>query len=77
MLEKIYSAAHLRRELIVWGVCFVVSFIYNLAIIAKYAAPWHEIFTSLGNVLVKSLLIYGLILLLRIAWYILGYLKHK
>lgn len=77
MWSKIFSPALCRRELSIWVVCLLLSFVVNLAIIAKYAAPWQEIFTSLGRVVVESLLIYGLVLLLRIAWRIIGYLKQK
>ncbi len=77
MWSKILSPLKIRVEIIIWLICFAVSFIYSLSFIAKYAAPWQEIFTSLGSVVVESLLIYGLVLLLRIAWCIVGYLKQK
>lgn len=77
MWSKIFPPAVCRRELSIWAVCLLLSFVINLAMIAKYAAPWQEIFTSLGGVVVESLLIYGLIFLLRIAWRIICYLKQK
>lgn len=77
MLDKIFTPAVCRRELSIFGVCLLLSFIINVVIVVKYAAPWQEIFTSLGGVIIESGLIYGLILLLRIAWCIIGYLKQK
>lgn len=77
MWSKILYPLKLRVEITIWLICFVVSLIYCLSIIIKYAAPWQEVFTSLGSVVVESLLIYGLVLLLRIAWRIIGYLKQK
>ncbi len=38
---------------------------------ARFATPWYEVFTQLGYVTVTSLLLYGLAMLLRIAWYVL------
>ncbi|MBR6759762.1 MAG: hypothetical protein IKM03_05210 [Alistipes sp.] len=77
MWSKILSPLKIRVEITILLICFAVSFIYSLSFIAKYAAPWQEIFTSLGSVVVESLLIYGLILLLRIAWRIMSHLRHK
>lgn len=77
MWSKILSPLKIRVEITILLVCFVVSFIYSLSFIVKYAAPWQEIFTSLGSVVVESLLTYGLILMLRIAWRIVGCLKQK
>ena len=77
MWSKILSPLKIRVEITIWLICFAVSFVYSLSIIAKYAAPWQEIFTSLGSVVVESLLIYGLVLLLRIAWRIMNFLWRK
>ncbi len=45
--------------------------IINWAAIIRFATPWYEVFTQLGYVTVTSLLLYGLTMLLRIAWYVL------
>ncbi len=77
MWSKLFSREVRRREAIILIICFCVSFVLNLAIIAKYAAPWHELLTSLGEVVVQTLLIYGLLLLLRLAWYLMQHIWHK
>lgn len=77
MWSKIFSPAVCRRELSIWAVCLLLSLAVSIFTIIKYTAPWQEIFTSLGSVIIESLLMYGLILLLRIAWRIIGYLKQK
>lgn len=77
MKDTVISAAVKRRELKIWLVCFIVANIVNWAAIIKYQTPWYEIFTQIGYVVVSSLLIYGLLLLVRIAYKILRRLSAK
>lgn len=77
MKDTIISAAVKRRELYIWLACFVVANIVNWVAIIKFQSPWYEIFTQIGYVVVTSLLIYGLLLMARIAWWIIRILLHK
>ena len=77
MKDTVISAAVKRRELKIWLVCFIVANIVNWAAIIKYLTPWYEIFTQIGYVVVSSLLLYGLLLLVRIAYKILRRLSAK
>ena len=77
MKDTVISAAVKRRELKSWLVCFIVANIVNWAAIIKYQTPWYEIFTQIGYVVVSSLLLYGLLLLVRIAYKILRRLSAK
>ena len=77
MKDTIISAAVKRRELYIWLACFVVANIVNWVAIIKFHSPWYEIFTQIGYVVVTSLLIYGLLLMARIAWWIIRILLHK
>lgn len=77
MKDTVISAAVKRRELKIWLVCFIVANIVNWAAIIKYQTPWYEIFTQIGYVVVLSLLLYGLLLLVRIAYKILRRLSAK
>ena len=77
MKDTVISAAVKRRELKIWLVCFIVANIVNWAAIIKYQTPWYEIFTQIGYVIVSSLLLYGLLLLVRIAYKILRRLSDK
>jgi hypothetical protein len=77
MKDTVISAAVKRRELKIWLVCFIVANIVNWAAIIKYQTPWYEIFTQIGYVVVSSLLLYGLLLLVRIAYKILRRLSAK
>ena len=77
MKDTVISAAVKRRELKIWLVCFIVANIVNWAAIIKYQTPWYEIFTQIGYVVVSSLLLYGLLLLVRIVYKILRRLSAK
>ncbi len=71
MKDTVISARVKRREITIWLVCFAVANIVNWAAIIRFSTPWYEVFTQLGYVTVTSLLLYGLVMLLRIAWYVL------
>ena len=71
MKDTVISARTKRRELTIWLACFAAANIINGAAIIRFATPWYEVFTQLGYVTVTSLLLYGLAMLLRIAWYVL------
>ena len=77
MKDTIISAAVKRRELYIWLACFVVANIVNWVAIIKFQSLWYEIFTQIGYVVVTSLLIYGLLLMARIAWWIIRMLLNK
>ena len=77
MKDTVISAAVKRRELKIWLICFAVANIINWAAIIKFGTPWYEVFTQLGYVVVSSLLIYGLLLVVRIAYRILRRLLAK
>ena len=77
MKDTIISAEVKRRELKILLGCFIIANITNWVAIIKFQTPWYEVFTQVGYVTVTSLLIYGLVLLVRIAWRILHRLLKK
>ena len=77
MKDTIISADVKRRELKIWLACFIIANITNWAAIIKFQTPWYEVYTQIGYVIVTSLLIYGLVLLARIAWYVVRRLLKK
>lgn len=77
MKDTIISADVKRCELKIWLACFIIANITNWAAIIKFQTPWYEVFTQIGYVIVTSLLIYGLVLLARIAWYVVRRLLKK
>lgn len=77
MKDSIITAEVKRRELIIWLICFAIANVVNWCAIIKFSTPWYEIFTQIGYVIVTSLIIYGLLLALRVAWWILSKLMQK
>lgn len=77
MKDSIITAGVKRRELIIWLICFAIANVVNWCAIIKFSTPWYEIFTQMGYVIVTSLVIYGLLLALRVAWWILSKLMQK
>ena len=72
MKDIVIPAAVLRREFIIWLCCFVAANIVNWVVIIKFATPWYEIFSQIGYVTITSLVFYVLLLVLRIAWWVLS-----
>ena len=72
MKDIVIPAAVLRREFIIWLCCFVAANIVNWVVIIKFATPWYEIFSQIGYVTITSLVFYVLLLVLRVAWWVLS-----
>ena len=77
MKDTVITARAKKRELWILLACFVVANITNWVAIIRFSAPWYEVFTQVGYVTVSSLLFYGLLLLVRIAYKILRRLSAK
>ena len=77
MKDTIISAATKRRELYIWLACLVVANLVNLASIIHFKTPWYELFTQVGYVVMTSLLFYGLLLVVRVAWRGFSHLMGK
>ncbi len=77
MKDTIISAAVKRRELKILLVCFILANVVNWVAIIKFGTPWYEVFTQVGYMTVTTLIIYGLLLLVRIAYKILRRLSAK
>lgn len=77
MKDTVITATTKRRELYVWLACLVVANIINVVAIIKFQSPWYELFTQVGYMLVTSFVLYALVLVVRLAWRIFGYLLGK
>ena len=77
MKDTIISAATKRRELYILLACFVVANIVNWVAIIKFSTPWYEIFTQIGYITVTTCVLYGLLLIVRIAWWVFTSLLKK
>lgn len=77
MKDIVITKAIQKREFFVWLACFVVANVVNVASIVKFQTPWYEIFTQLGYVVVLSILLYGLVAVVRIAWHLFARVLNK
>lgn len=77
MKDSIITAATKRREMLILLVCFVVANVVNWCAIVKFERPWWEIFSQIGYVVVTTLILYGLMLILRIARHLFMRLAGK
>jgi len=66
------TAAMKRRELIIFGSCFLGAYILNVIGIIKNQSPARELFTQLHVVLLVALVLYGAAALLRVLWYLVS-----
>ena len=72
MKDSVITAKVKRRELIILLCCFAVANVVNWFAIIKFSTPWYEIFTQVGYIVVTTLVLYGLLLAMRVAWWILS-----
>ena len=77
MKDTVITAQAKKRELWILLACFVVANITNWVAIIRFSAPWYEVFTQIGYVVVTSLVIYVLIAVLRIAFKVYKLITRK
>ena len=77
MKDSVITARAKKRELWILLACFVVANITNWVAIIRFSAPWYEVFTQIGYVVVTSLVIYALIAVLRIAFKVYKLITRK
>ena len=77
MKDTIITARAKKRELWLLLACFVVANITNWVAIIRFSAPWYEVFTQIGYVVVTTLVIYALIAVLRIAFKVYKLITRK
>jgi hypothetical protein len=77
MKDTIITARAKKRELWILLACIVVANITNWVAIIRFSAPWYEVFTQIGYVVVTSLVIYALIAVLRIAFKVYKLITRK
>ena len=77
MKDTIITARAKKRELWILLACFVVANVTNWVAIIRFSAPWYEVFTQIGYVVVTTLVIYALIAILRIAFKVYKLITRK
>lgn len=77
MKDTVITARAKKRELWILLACFMVANITNWVAIIRFSAPWYEVFTQIGYVVVTTLVIYALIAVLRIAFKVYKLITRK
>ena len=77
MKDTIITAQAKKRELWILLACFVVANITNWVAIIRFSAPWYEVFTQIGYIVITTLVIYALIAILRIAFKVYKLITRK
>lgn len=70
--DTTFTAANKKRELIIFGVCFAAAFILNVMGIIKHQSPARELVTQLHVVLFLTLVFYGIVIILRVLYYMIS-----
>ena len=66
------SAASKRREFIIFLACFIGACVLNVIGIIQNQSPAKELVTQLHVVLLVSLVLYGVVIFLRILYYLVS-----
>jgi len=66
------TAAIKKRELIIFVVSFAAAYILNVIGIIQHKSPARELITQLHVVLLVTLVIYGIIVILRVFYYLIS-----
>ena len=61
-----------RRELIIFGVCFLGAYLMNVIGIIQNHSPAKELITQLHVVLLVSGVFYGVVVLLRVLYHLIS-----
>lgn len=66
------TAAMKKRELIIFGICFLVAYVLNVIGIIQNDSPARELVTQLHVVLLVSLVLYGAAAILRVLYFLIS-----
>ncbi len=65
MKEIVFTPKRQKKELRIFGVCFAIGFLMNLASIIIYKTSWNELFTQIGYVIAIAIVLYLLFAIIR------------
>jgi hypothetical protein len=66
-----------KRELLIILVCFLAAYLLNVIGIIQHNSPARELFTQLHVVLLLAAVFYGIVIVLRILYYLISRLWVK
>lgn len=61
-----------KRELLIILVCFLAAYLLNVIGIIQHNSPPRELFTQLHVVLLLAAIFYGIVIVLRIIYYLIS-----
>lgn len=74
MKDIVFTAKRQRTELIVFGVCLLVSFLMNVYAIVAFNTEWKELYTQLLWVLAIAVLLYAVSVGVRLLYFGVRYM---
>ncbi len=69
MKDITISASQIRKEIIIFSICFVAAFGLNIYSIAKFETDWSEILGQLHVVAGIAVIIYLLVVIIRLIYF--------
>lgn len=66
MKDIVITAKRLKKEVLLFTICFIIGIMLNIISIAIYKTQWKELITQLHVVLLVAIVLYILIVLIRI-----------
>lgn len=66
------TSAQKKRELIIILVCFLAAYLLNVIGIIQHNSPARELITQLHVVLLLAAIFYGIVIFLRILYYLIS-----
>ncbi len=73
-MKSTKSGTTRKRELIIFGVCFIAATILNVIGIINQKSPAKELVTQLHVVLLVSLVFYGIVIIFRVLYHLIAHL---
>ena len=69
MKDCIFTAKRQIKELRIFLLCFIFTFLLNIVAVIIYKTPWFEIFTEIVYVVAIAIVLYLIILLFRMIFF--------
>ncbi|MCD7902103.1 MAG: hypothetical protein LUH22_20290 [Bacteroides sp.] len=69
MKDTVITTKRKKTELISFIICFLIANLLNIYAIIRYNTTAWEMLTSLGFVLIASLILYGIWILIRLVFF--------
>ncbi|MFO7935940.1 MAG: hypothetical protein R6U78_17885 [Bacteroidales bacterium] len=72
MKDTVITTSRKKRELMILLICFAAAYILNIIGIVRHGAPATELITQLHLVLLITVIFYGVVVLLRLLYFLIS-----